>query len=293
MPDQVWTKLTIQVPPALEDPLSDFLTTLTGRGVCIYDAQGGGSTIEAYLSPDSREDHLLRIGNLLESFVQMEALFQGYELEQQEVPEEDWMEVFRSQHTTVRVSDRLTIRPTWCEPAPGREIILDPGLAFGTGSHPTTRMCLALLDSIVDDPPPGRMFDLGTGSGILALAGAHLGIKEILAADIDPVAVKVTLENVQINDAGSSIQVIEGGVERAEGLYDIIAANISASLLERMAPLISQHIQPGGHLILSGILEDELAGVLEAFSACGLEKVKVLTEKVWIAALLVTPMGNK
>ena len=292
MTDTIWTKVTLIVPPTLEDPLSDFLTTLTGKGVCINQADGG-STIEAYLSPGKREDHLLRIGNLLESFIQMDALPHDFKYEQQEVPEEDWMEVFRSQHTTVRISDRLVIRPTWCDPTGDHEVVLDPGLAFGTGSHVTTRMCLELLDQCVDDQAPGRMFDLGTGSGILAIAGAYLGIRDILSVDIDTVAVDVAYRNAQSNNVDDVIEVMEGGIETAEGLYDIITANLSASLLKRLAPNMAQHLKTGGNLIISGILEDEKTAVLEAFTRCGLRTERVMNEKVWVAALLVSPTENE
>ena len=292
MTDTIWTKVTLMVPPALEDPLSDFLTTLTGKGVCINQADGG-STIEAYLSPGKREDHLLRIGNLLESFIQMDALPHDFKYDQQGVPEEDWMAVFRSQHTTVRISDRLVIRPTWCDPTGDHEVVLDPGLAFGTGSHVTTRMCLELLDQCVDDQAPGRMFDLGTGSGILAIAGAYLGIRDILSVDIDTVAVDVAYRNAQSNNVDDVIEVMEGGIETAEGLYDIITANLSASLLKRLAPNMAQHLKTGGNLIISGILEDEKAEVLEAFTRCGLRTDRVMNEKVWVAALLVSPTENE
>jgi ribosomal protein L11 methyltransferase len=285
MTDTIWTKVTLMVPPTLEDPLSDFLTTLTGRGVCINQADGG-STIEAYLSPGKREDHLLRIDNLLESFVQMDVLPQGFKYEQQEVPEEDWMAVFRSQHTTVRISDRLVIRPTWCDSTGDHEVVLDPGLAFGTGSHVTTRMCLVLLDQHVGNHPPGRMFDLGTGSGILAIAAAYLGIGDILAVDIDTVAVEVASRNVQNNSVDDQIRVAEGGIETAEGLYDIITANLSASLLKKLASDMAQHLNTGGNLIISGILEDEKTAVLEAFTRCGLRTERIMNEKVWVAALL-------
>jgi ribosomal protein L11 methyltransferase len=223
----------------------------------------------------------------------MDALPQDFKYEQQEVPEENWMEVFRSQHTTVRISDRLVIRPTWCDPTSDHEIVLDPGLAFGTGSHVTTRMCLVLLDQCVGDQAPGRMFDLGTGSGILAIAGAYLGIRDILAVDIDTMAVDVAYRNVQSNSVNDHVKVVEGGIETAEGLYDIITANLSASLLKRLASNMAQHLNTGGNLIISGILEDEKTAVLEAFTRCGLRTERVMKEKVWIAALLVSPTENE
>jgi len=286
MEKRIWTQVAVKVSPEMEDPVSDFLTTLTGRGIRIRE-EGGQSVIDAFLQPGEIEDSLLRIEKHLEDLVQM-GLHDGLSRQEvKELPEEDWMAVFRAQHTAVRVSDRLVVRPTWCEPTGEREIVIDPGMAFGTGSHATTRMCLALLDKCLGDRVPGRMFDLGTGSGILAIAGAHLGIGDILAVDIDAMAVDVATRNVMGNDADARVRVEEGGIEAARGPYDLITANISASLLKRMAADITRHLGPGGCVILSGILEDEEAEVLGEFIRCGLKVEQVMKDKVWVAALLI------
>jgi len=288
MEERIWTQVTIRVPPAIEDPIADFLAILTGRGVCIR-AERGQSLIDAFLEPGDSEDHLLRIKNHLSDLVEMGLLSEGACVELKELPEEDWMAVFRSQHTTVRISDRLVIRPTWCEPASDNEIALDPGLAFGTGSHATTRMCLELLDECIADRIPERMFDLGTGSGILAIAGACLGIRDILAVDIDAMAADVATRNILSNSVDDFIRVVEGGIETAEGLYDIITANLSASLLKRLSPDIAEHLKPGGWLIISGILEDEKSEVIDELTRCGLRTERVMNEKVWVAALFQRP----
>jgi ribosomal protein L11 methyltransferase len=269
----------------MEDPISDFLTTLTGRGVCIR-TESGSSAIDAFLEPGDSEDKLLRIEKQLSDLVEMGLLPEDTRYDLKELPEEDWMAVFRSQHTTVRISPRLVVRPTWCDPSGGHEIVLDPGLAFGTGSHATTRMCLVLMDECIDDSPPRRMFDLGTGSGILAIAGAYLGIADILAVDIDPMATAVACGNVHDNKADDRVTVVEGGMETAEGLYDLITANLSASLLKRLASNMAKHLRPGGLLIISGLLEDESGEVMDAFTRCGLKVERVMNEKVWVAALL-------
>jgi ribosomal protein L11 methyltransferase len=292
MDQRIWKQVTIRVAADMEDPVSDFVTTLTQRGVCIRE-EPEVSVIDAYLEPGDSEDQILRIEKHLEDLRQMGLLPEFSRPTVNELPEEDWMAVFRSQHTTVRISDRLVIRPTWCDPIAESEIVLDPGLAFGTGSHPTTRMCLVLLDEIIGEEAPGRLFDLGTGSGILAMAGAFLGIEDVLAADIDATAVKVASDNVLSNAVGHRVEVVEGGAETAQGLYDIITANLSASLLKRLAPDMTRHLAPGGSLIISGILEDEEPQVTEAFTRCGLKVKRVMKEKVWVATLLVSPEGNE
>jgi len=288
---RIWTKVTVRVPPEREDPVSDFLTTLTERGVCIR-AESGLSVIDAFLEPGDSENNLLQIEKQLNDLMLMELLPEGTRHELEELPEEDWMAVFRSQHTTVRISDRLVIRPTWCDPTGDHEVVLDPGLAFGTGSHATTRMCLVLLDEGIGDHAPEQMFDLGTGSGILAIAGAYLGVRNILAVDIDDMSTTVAWNNVQNNHVEDRVRVAEGGIETAEGLYDLITANLSASLLKRLASGMAEHLKSGGLIIISGFLEDESTEVMEAFTRCSLKVERVMNEKVWVAALLVSPIGN-
>jgi len=292
MNPRIWTKVTVRVPPEREDPVSDFLTTLTGRGVCIR-AESGLSVIDAFLEPGDSENNLLQIEKQLNDLMLMELLPEGTRHELEELPEEDWMAVFRAQHTIVRISDRLVIRPTWCDPTGDQEVVLDPGLAFGTGSHATTRMCLELLDEGIGDQAPERMFDLGTGSGILAIAGAYLGVRNILAVDIDEMSTTVASSNVQNNHAEDRVRVAEGGIETAEGLYDIVTANLSASLLKRLALGMADHLEPGGLLIISGFLEDESAEVMEAFTRRGLKVERIMNDKVWVAALLVSPIGSE
>jgi ribosomal protein L11 methyltransferase len=143
-----------------------------------------------------------------------------------------------------------------------------------------------LLDTVVGSQAPARLFDLGTGSGILAMAGAFLGVEDILAADIDAMAVDVASRNIQNNGISDRVRVVEGGMDAAGGLYDIITANLSASLLIKLSPDMAAHLAPGGSLIISGILEDEEAKVTEAFTRCGLSVERIMNEKVWIAALL-------
>ena len=292
MTDVVWTQVTVKVPAAMEDAVADTLTTLTGRGVRLGEGKGG-SVIDAYLSPAEREELVLRISSYLDDLVHMGLLPEGTRPTLTEVPEEDWMEVFRSQHGTIRISPRLVVRPTWCSPEDGREVVIDPGMAFGTGSHPTTRQCLVLLDKAVGHPPPHRMLDLGTGSGILAIAGAFLGIGDVLALDIDPVAVEVASRNAELNGVADRIRVAEGGVDAAGGRYDLVTANLSGPLLKRLAGSIAFCTAPGGQLILSGILEDEWEGIREAFLSRGLQTRDVQREKVWVAALLGSPRGDE
>ena len=167
------------------------------------------------------------------------------------VPDQDWVRLTQSQFAPVEITPEFWIVPTWHEPpAQARQVIrLDPGLAFGTGTHPTTRMCLRW---IAQHPPQGqRVLDYGCGSGILAIGAAKYGAASIDAVDIDEAAVQSTRANAQANAV-----VLEAGLpEQAQGHYGTVLANILATPLKVLAPLLCAHVAPGGALVLAGILE--------------------------------------
>jgi ribosomal protein L11 methyltransferase len=175
-----------------------------------------------------------------------------------DVPEQDWVRLTQSQFAPVEITPEFWIVPTWHEPPVGaRQVIrLDPGLAFGTGTHPTTRMCLRWIASRAE-MSGRRVLDYGCGSGILAIGAAKFGAAEIDAVDIDEAAVDATRLNAEAN----GVQLRAGLSELAQGRYDIVLANILATPLKVLAPLLCEHVAPGGSLVLAGILErqaDEL-----------------------------------
>jgi ribosomal protein L11 methyltransferase len=175
------------------------------------------------------------------------------------VPEQDWVRLTQSQFAPVEITPEFWIVPTWHEPpAQARQVIrLDPGLAFGTGTHPTTRMCLRW---IARHPPLGRrVIDYGCGSGILAIGAARFGAAQIAAVDIDPAAIQSTVANAQAN----GVRLDAGSPDQASGRYDLVLANILATPLKVLAPLLCSLVAPGGSLVLAGILERQ-AGELES-----------------------------
>jgi len=167
------------------------------------------------------------------------------------VPARDWVLAAREQFTPVRITDTFWIVPSWhAPPAGARHVIrLDPGLAFGTGSHATTRMCLRWLAARAS--PWSSVLDYGCGSGILAIAAAVLGARRVCAIDIDPAAVAATNSNAVAN----GVTIEAGGPESAQGRHCIVVANILAAPLKLLAPVLANRIVPGGDLLLTGILE--------------------------------------
>lgn len=200
-----------------------------------------------------------------------------------QVRDEDWAENWKQFYHPLEVGPRLVICPSWEKFSPRPEqlvVILDPGSAFGTGYHWSTRLCLEFLEEVAPREP---MLDLGTGSGILAIAGARLGVSDILAVDNDPVAVKVAKENVAVN--GVSIQVELADRAPARG-YALVTANLIASVLVEMAADLFACLAPQGLLICGGIIRERKDEVVEALSAAGLTLKDSKEREDWVSLLL-------
>ena len=178
------------------------------------------------------------------------------------VPDQDWVRLTQSQFAPVEITPEFWIVPTWHEPpAQAREVIrLDPGLAFGTGTHPTTRMCLRWIATHAVTSQ--RVLDYGCGSGILAIGAAKFGASHIDAVDIDEAAVTSTELNAQAN----GVELNAGLPELAQGTYNTVLANILATPLKVLAPLLCSHVQAGGHLVLAGILERQEKELIQAYA---------------------------
>lgn len=177
------------------------------------------------------------------------------------VPDQDWVRLTQSQFAPVDITPTFWIVPTWHTPPEAAQTVirLDPGLAFGTGTHPTTRMCLRW---IATHPMPERVLDYGCGSGILAIAASKFGAQEVVAVDIDPAAVESTLLNAAANEARLSA----GLPDRATGPFKVVLANILASPLKVLAPLLCAHVAAGGYLVLAGILERQAEELARAYA---------------------------
>jgi ribosomal protein L11 methyltransferase len=179
-----------------------------------------------------------------------------------EVPTQDWVRLTQSQFEPVEITPDLWVVPSWHEaPAQAQQVIrLDPGLAFGTGTHPTTRMCLRWIAQHL--ARGSRVLDYGCGSGILAIGAAMCGAGEVDAVDIDPDAVTAALANALANQ----VQVNTGLPDKANGVYGLVVANILAAPLKVLAPLLCGHIEQGGHLVLAGILSRQTEEIQQAYA---------------------------
>jgi len=195
---------------------------------------------------------------------------------------DDWETAWQKDWQAMPIGERLWVRPSFCSPSPpGRiDIVLDPGMAFGTGMHPTTRLCLAVMESICAHEMPGSLLDMGTGSGVLAIAAAKLGVAHVLALDNDPVAVDVCKKNAIINSVSIRSRL---GDQPPDDIYDLVVANILAGPLIEMAPKLSRCA--GSRLLLSGLLHSHLEEVGRVYAREGLSVEHEKEDGEWGALL--------
>ncbi len=248
----------------------------------------GTVTVKAYLPADDALDDKLRL--LAERIGGLGGHDQdkGHGLVRwQEVREADWADAWKNYFFPVRVGDRLVVKPSWQEYLAGDGdlvIELDPGMAFGTGTHQTTVMCLRLLEETVR--PGDIVFDVGTGSGILAVAAAKLGAGEVRAVDNDPVAVRVAGANVAANAVGDRVTVAAGDlVSGLAGQADVVVANIIADAIVRLAPAVPDRLADGGVFLAGGIITGRLGDTVDAVLAAGLTVERVLEDGEWATIL--------
>ena len=200
---------------------------------------------------------------------------------------EDWQTQWRTHFDLLRVGSRLVIKPTWIDYVrAGEEIVveLDPGMAFGTGYHPTTHTCLEALEDLVT--PGMTVLDLGTGSGILSIAAVHLGASKVVALDIDPQAVRAARQNFRRTRVQRQVSLTQGTVPHplaGEGQFDLVVANISARAVGERAPFIAPTLRPGGMLIASGIMIEQQAGVKETLTGLDLTLETTWPRDEWIS----------
>jgi ribosomal protein L11 methyltransferase len=271
-----WLAVTLTVDARSADALSDALLHMGAASVDVTDALAGTSRERAlFAEPDDTAVPMWELVNVKALFdanadiavdvalaLQAAGLDPACAFDIEPVADQDWVRATQSQFQPVRISARLWIVPTWhAPPDPGAiNLIIDPGLAFGTGTHPTTRLCLRWLDSSLRGGE--AVLDYGCGSGILAIAAHKLGARRAVGVDIDPTALLAARHNAMQNQ--TDVQ-FEGVDQAASPIYDIVLANILASPLQLLAPLLTHALRSGGQIVLSGILEHQAEEVRNAY----------------------------
>lgn len=298
-----WLEISCDVPTELADTLAEYMSDLSGNGVCIenlnVDAFSHSEithspfmTVRAYFQTNADIDAMVsEIKRFLSVLAEQHPDFTPAIPTVSTVKSEDWSNSWKANFKTLRVGRRLLIVPSWEEARPLPDDIvlrLDPGMAFGTGGHETTRLCLELLEQIMDEMPTllsPSVLDLGTGSGILAMAAVQLGAARVCAVDIDPQAVEVAHQNLEANGLAEQVEFSTTPLEELNGNFDVILANILAEELVRLAPHLAERLAPGGKLVLSGILAEKENLVLNGFADQPLKHIETRQQGEWVAIL--------
>lgn len=300
-----WLELMVSVHPEAVESVSELLSTYTPGGVAIEEPielidegqeyrvlMGQPVKVHAYLPIDGQEEQARqRIAEGLWHLSSLGPQFVG-ELSTRTVNEEDWANAWKEYYHVTHIGSRLVIRPSWRDYTPqGEEVVLelDPGMAFGTGLHPTTRMCLEQLEKYVQ--PGMHVIDVGTGSGILALAAARLGAESVYCIDNSSVAVESATANAAINALSERISVVlgvlgENEAERLAGQFNLVLANIIARVIGGIAPQLAQVMAPGALLIASGIIEERRHEAEQPLVDAGLRLLERVMIDDWVTLVM-------
>jgi len=294
-----WLELCVDVPPEFVEPISHIFYKYGYGGVSIespadFNPDEGEVapvpetfSVRTYIPKDDSTDE--RRANIEIGVKLINHLHPIEPLKETEIKDEDWETNWKQYFHPIRVGRKLVICPTWQEHASLRDdviIFLDPGMAFGTGHHPTTRMCMELLeDTIVGGE---KIIDLGCGSGILSVTAVKLGALSSIGFEIESNASKVAKENCVLNGVDESVEVFNSTLpdyRYSEGDFDLALANISAKVIIELADHLTKGLRSGGKLILSGVLENALEDVRDVFEPLGVVFEKVMTDSDWTAVL--------
>ncbi|MEW5949397.1 MAG: 50S ribosomal protein L11 methyltransferase [Thermodesulfobacteriota bacterium] len=298
-----WQEIIITSDADLTEALSDFLIDLTGRGICLEDLPASSSRtapaaqrIKAYLPLDeSYESNMASLHNYIESLKKIFPLSDPVSITSEIIKGEDWSHAWKRFFKPIRLTERIVVRPSWEDFTTKKEDIvleIDPGMAFGTGSHASTHLSLRALEGIILSEafrkkfPQISVLDVGTGTGILGMAAAKLGADRVLGIDIDPEAIKAASENIRKNALGDKMSVTGQDLTEITEIFSIILANITAFELVRLCPLLFARLKEKGALILSGILAEQIRGLLEVYQQHGFNVLSTSREDEWVCAVL-------
>ncbi len=283
---RLWVELSIQCSKELEEPLCDFLISELSRGVLVEESPDNEDmlVIKAYLR---REDLESGAFQAVETYIEELCLLHPHatvSIEGERIIHEDWHDKWKRFFKPLRVGRRLVVKPTWEDYIPGPDEIvieMDPGRAFGVGSHASTRLILQKLEKMSDAGliKNMRVLDVGTGSGILAISAARLGAREVIAIDIDLDAVETARKNVHLNNVHEQVFVSNAPLWEIEGPFDLVLANIDRDSLLLLSKELSAQVASNGLLLLSGILDHQADGIEKGFGNQGLKLVSVVPDE--------------
>lgn len=299
-----WVEISIEIDQHLQDALANFLIELGSSGVIvdeeILDPLSGKIRTDskyyklsrAYLKKDNQSQQKIHsLDRYLKSLIEIHSLKDPPRMKLKITCEEDWNKKWQQFFTTTRIGKHIIVKPSWelFLPEEGDIIIeMDPGMAFGTGTHATTRMCLESIENLTlkGTKPIHSMLDVGIGSGILSIAAAKLGIKKIVGIDIDSIALRYAKQNIENNHVVDKVEIQEVSLKKLEKKFDLVVANILSDVLIKLRKDLYSHLEDDGILILSGILNDNVSKLEKKFVSKKLFLVDLYRNTGWICLVL-------
>ena len=277
-----WMEITIDVHPIAHESVGAFLFELGCSGVVTQNFQN--HSLKAYLPAErDPEDLRRRIDLFFEALKNIFSEIDPPKVAVNQLRDQDWSQTWRQFFRPEQVTRQLRILPAWerIPPSQGGHLIrVDPGPAFGTGQHPTTRMCLEAMEK-VGKPQPWSMADVGTGSGILSIYAAKLGAAEIIGFDIDADAIRWAERNIDLNGLSGRISLTLQPIQRVERSFFLVVANLTLGTILELFPHLSRLTEPGGYLVLSGLLRDQASRASAQLHKHGLQEANVLHRDEW------------
>lgn len=289
--EPAWTAVHVEVAAAAADAVANFLAEHGAAGVVTDDAGAAGRVrLEAHVPAACGAATVAALERYLAELVRLDAAFTAGPVGAAAVPPTDWEAVFRAHHVPMAVGARLLVAPPWDVPAAnGREVlVIEPGMAFGTGQHATTRTCLEEIDALAGGGLVGSALDVGTGSGVLAAALARLGVARVVALDLDAAVLPLARANLDRNGA-AAVALVAGTAAAVRARFDLVVANLLADALVAEAAALAAAVAPAGHLVVSGILAAQVPRVLAAFP--GWHAAHVRGDDVWRTLRLARGAG--
>ena len=294
----VW-HISLDVPKCLEEPVTELLGALLEQPASAYcPLESDLAMVSAYITDRSiwnaANARLLKAH--IQSFFPEEAGGLHLKIHCRKIKANDWQESWKRHFKALDIGERLLIKPSWNKRKPKKSqqlIVLDPGLSFGTGQHATTRFCLEEIERLQSKSESPSLLDIGTGSGILAIAAVKLGFSPVKAFDFDPDSVQVTRENARDNNVLDRIQITKSDLTKLKPVtrqrYDFVCANLTHDLLKSCAPTIVNRVKSGGNLLLAGILNEQFPAVKKCFNALGFRQIRTQEEKEWKSGSFKAP----
>ena len=287
-----WLEIALDADPLVHEALSEFLFTLGCLGIAAENSHA--DTLKAYFPLNKREDFQSRFDLFLRNLEEIFPEARPSKLSISKIEDQDWGLAWRRFFRPEQITPKLVIIPAWekdTQVKDARVIRMDPGPAFGTGQHPTTRMCLETIETF---PEVGhwKMLDVGTGTGILAIYGAMLGAERILALDNDPEALRWAERNIALNELPIPIHLSDVPVEELNDSFHLLVANLIFHVIQELIPHFSRLLEPRGWLILSGLLKDQVESVERLLNAYGLQPERVRYQEEWACILAVREISK-